>query len=167
MAQEFGCKPIAKYPTTEPFGKDYDRGLKEAFQGGGITKFFSERYEKVRSSTYKLQTLNENTIITKNPANIKAVTSNLNDWNKERRPAGRPLTGETIINTNGAAWKRSRDLVVPLFKRAELNDINNFRKFVDRMITLIPRDGSTQDMQPLLRKLVSIISTPCHCRLCF
>lgn len=155
MARKFGCRPVAKYPYTEPFGQDYDRELKEAFQSGGITKFFSERYDKVGSSTYELHTLNDNVIVTRDHTNVKAVASNPNDWERESRLAGRPFTGENITNTNGMVWKRTRDLMVPLFKRAELNDINNFKVFVDRMIALIPRDGSTLDMQPLVRKLVS------------
>ena len=162
MARKYGCKPIAKYSYKEPFGKDYDREMKEAFHDGGITKFFRGQYDKVGSSTYELHTLNENAIITRDHTNVKAVASNLNDWDREYRRAGRPFTGETIINTNGMAWKQSRDLVAPLFKRAELIYINSFQKFVDRMIAVIPRDGSTLDMQPVVRKLVSNTSTPSH-----
>jgi hypothetical protein len=34
--------------------------------------------------------------------------------------------------------------------------VDGFRKFVDRMLALIPRDGSTVDLQPLFQKLVRL-----------
>lgn len=66
-----------------------------------------------------------------------------------------PFLGRGIFLEDGHAWKRSRDLIKPLFKRAELSDVEGFAKFVDRMFALIPRDGTTVDLQPLFQKLVS------------
>jgi cytochrome P450 monooxygenase len=69
-----------------------------------------------------------------------------------------PFLGRGIFSEDGPAWKRSRDLIKPLFKRAELSDVEGFKKFVDRMLALIPRDGSTVDLKPLFEKLVRVAS---------
>lgn len=78
------------------------------------------------------------------------------DFGREKRRAARGFFGDGILSMNGHEWKQARELVNPLFQRAELTDVDHFRKYVDRMLELIPRDGSTVDMQPLLQKLVSL-----------
>ncbi|KAF2159577.1 hypothetical protein M409DRAFT_70900 [Zasmidium cellare ATCC 36951] len=113
-----------------------------------------EQYKVSGSKTFTVRSWNNKSIFTGEPANTQAIHTNLEDWTQaaERRIVT-PFSRSNIINQDGAAWRHSRDLINPLFKRAELDDVERFKKFVDRMITLIPRDESTVDMHPLLRKL--------------
>lgn len=138
---------------------DYDHKLKEAIQAGHLNKFGMEQYEKCGSSTFEIKTFGESAIFSMEPMNRQALATKPEDWEREDRRGGKPFFGIGILNQNGSAWRRTRDMVNPLFKRAELDELENFGKFVNRMIALIPRDGSTVDLQPLLRKLVSATPT--------
>lgn len=154
IIKKAGCQPIVKYPAREPFGKDYDREQRQAILDGRLNDFARERYEKCGSTTYSLQTLEEHVIHSMEPLNHQALATRLDDWVKEDRRAAQGFFGVGILQQNGAAWRRTRDMVNPLFKRAELSDIGHFKVFVDRWMHLLPRDGSEFDAQPLIRKLV-------------
>ncbi|KHO02101.1 Cytochrome P450 family protein [Metarhizium album ARSEF 1941] len=88
--------------------------------------------------------------------NFRAMLAvNFEDYDKQTvriRPILR-LIGHGIFTKDGPAWKHSRDTLKPLFLRAELSDVDRFKKHVDRMLSLIPRDGSTVDLKPLVCKL--------------
>lgn len=97
-------------------------------------------------------------INTMQSANIQQVAAlSFRDWGKSssRNASASPFLGRGIFSEDGAFWKHSRDLIKPLFARSEISDVNNLGVFVDRLFELIPRDGSTFDIQPLLHKLVS------------
>jgi cytochrome P450 len=64
-----------------------------------------------------------------------------------------PLLGDGIITTDGMQWKRSRNLVNPIFARAQVSELAPLESHVQRLLTLIPMDESTVDMQPLLKML--------------
>lgn len=64
--------------------------------------------------------------------------------------------GPGILTNEGAAWRRSRNLIKPLFKRAELSDVVRFERHVDRLMKVLPRDGQTVDLMPWMAKVVSI-----------
>lgn len=154
IVQKYGCKPMVEYPSAG-WGSDYTKEQEQAIRDGYFNASASEDFEKCGSSTFVRTTLDERMINTTEPLNHQALVTKLDDWHKEPRPAIRAFSRDNVVLQNGHAWRRSRDLVNPLFSRVELSDTENFRIFVDRMIDLIPRDGSTIDMQPLIRKLVS------------
>ncbi|PMD38396.1 cytochrome P450 alkane hydroxylase-like protein [Hyaloscypha variabilis F] len=70
-----------------------------------------------------------------------------------------PFLGDGIITRDGAFWKRSRQLTNPIFSRAQVSTLAPFEVHVGRMIRRIPRDGSTVDLQPLLKMLFLDSST--------
>jgi hypothetical protein len=49
-------------------------------------------------------------------------------------------------------------MIKPIFTRAELSDIDHLASFANRFMALLPDDGSMVDVQPLLRRLVSLLS---------
>lgn len=61
-----------------------------------------------------------------------------------------------LFTKEGNAWKESRNVAKPLFVRAELSDVDGFRKHVDRFMELVPRDGRTIDIGTYLNKLVRL-----------
>jgi cytochrome P450 len=65
----------------------------------------------------------------------------------------KPFLGDGIITVDGAHWKHSRNLINPIFARAQIAELSTFGGHVRRMIEKIPKDGSTVDMQPLLKML--------------
>ncbi|KAI9725511.1 MAG: mitochondrial escape protein 2 [Chrysothrix sp. TS-e1954] len=160
QARKHGCQPIVQHPSNGVVGKTYDDEQKQAWADGELNEWARRQYGRVGSQTYEVRTLHERMIITSEPENYRVITTGLDEWVREERRPGQPFFGVSILNSNGAAWRRIRDLITPMFKRAELDEnIRDFKIFVDRMIALVPRDGTTIDMQPLMRKLFLDSST--------
>jgi len=63
------------------------------------------------------------------------------------------------MTVDGHAWKTSRQLLSPVFTRAQVSELSSFEVHVGRMISRIPRYGSTVDMQPLCKMLFLNSST--------
>ena len=70
-----------------------------------------------------------------------------------------PFIGKGILTTDGAFWEHSRALVRPTFARAQIANLSSLEVHVSRMIDLIPKDGSTVDLQPLFARLALDSST--------
>ena len=90
-------------------------------------------------------------------SNIQHVTAvSFEDWCKvsSRNNASSLFLGKGIFSGDGGFWKYSRNLIKPLFARSEIADVESLSRFVDRLFNLIPRDGSTFDIQPLMHRLV-------------
>lgn len=158
-ARKLGCLPVNKYPHTHPLGFDIYQARIDAVKAGRRNDFDLELFERY-GSTYEERGFLSKIINTTDTANFQAVgTTQFQDFGREARRAAEPFFGHGILSMNGPQWKQARDLVTPLFKRAELMDIEFFKKYVDRLLERLPRDGSTVDMQPLLQKLVSRTGT--------
>lgn len=74
-------------------------------------------------------------------------------------PMCKPFLGQGLLTTDGALWKKSRQMINPVFARAQVSELSTFEKHLDRMISCIPTDGSTIDMQPLCKLLFLDSST--------
>lgn len=154
-AQRIGCLPVNKYPHSHPLGLDLYQARVDAVKAGRRNDFDFELFQN-HGATYEERALFHRIINTTELANIQAVAATqFQDLGRDERRAAEPFFGHGILSMNGSQWRRARDLVTPLFKRAELMDIERFKVYVDRMIDMLPRDSSTVDMQPLLQKLVS------------
>lgn len=69
-----------------------------------------------------------------------------------RKPAG-PLLGDGAFTTDGHIWKRSRELLQPVFSRSQVSQLSGLESHLQRFVERIPRDGSTIDIQPLAQGL--------------
>ncbi|KAF4630632.1 hypothetical protein G7Y89_g7506 [Cudoniella acicularis] len=67
--------------------------------------------------------------------------------------------GDGLFTTDGHAWKKSRQMINPVFARAQVSELSTFEVHLARMIVRIPKDGSTVDMQPLCKMLFLDSST--------
>lgn len=160
-ARCLGCEPANKYPhrlpwMLDPSGKDLQRKRFAALLGGRYNRFYQDKFAQ-HGRTIEERSPVGRTICTIEVENFRAVLAvNFDDYDKKavRTAPILRVIGLGIFTKEGAAWKQSRDLLKPLFMRAELSDVDRFRKHVDRMLSLIPRDGSTIDLKPLLGKMV-------------
>lgn len=75
-----------------------------------------------------------------------------------RLHTGEPFIGKRVFSTDGAYWQYSRELIKPLFARAQVADLATLDLHLDRMMNRIPRDGSTIDLQALLKLMVRFCS---------
>ena len=155
-AFEHGCQEPQKYPHKLPYGIDMLQSRMAAIKAGRYNRLYLEQYQKY-GKTWEENLAGTKVINTMEPANFQQVASlSFQDYGKlaMRNKSLSPLLGNGIFSQDGMSWKRSRDLIKPLFMRAELSDIDSFRVHVDRFLNLIPRDGSTVDLHPLLLRLV-------------
>ena len=155
-ALQHGCREPPRYPHRWPYGIDLLRARMAAIEVGRYNRLYLEQYQKY-GKTWEENLAGTKVINTMEPANFQQVAAHsFHDYGKlaMRNKALSPLLGDGIFSQDGPVWRHSRDLIKPLFMRAELSDLDSFKVHVDRFLSLIPRDGTTVDLQPLLLKLV-------------
>lgn len=116
-----------------------------------------ERQFELYGKTFEEHFFDTKIINTMDAANVQQVAAlSFQDWAKQasRSSSSAPFLGKGIFTEDGPVWKHSRELIKPVFARSQISDVNRLSVFVDRLFKLIPRDGSTIDMQPLFHKLV-------------
>jgi cytochrome P450 len=64
--------------------------------------------------------------------------------------------GNGMLVTDGAQWKTSRTLICPTFDVDHIVNLDRLGPFVDCFMRLLPRDGSTINLLPLLKRLVCL-----------
>lgn len=70
---------------------------------------------------------------------------------------GKGFFGNGMLVTDGLQWKNSRALIRPTFDIAHVVNFDRLSGHVERFMSLLPRDGSTIDLFPLLKRLVCIV----------
>jgi hypothetical protein len=68
-----------------------------------------------------------------------------------RLHTGEPFIGNRVFSTDRAYWQYSRELIKPLFARAQVADLATLDLHLDRMMNRIPRDGSTIGLQAVIK----------------
>jgi len=71
-----------------------------------------------------------------------------------RYEGGKSFFGNGMLVTDGPQWKISRALIRPTFDVAHIANLARLGPHVDQFMTLLPRDRSTIDLLPLLKRLV-------------
>ncbi|KAF2852748.1 cytochrome P450 52A12 [Plenodomus tracheiphilus IPT5] len=143
-------------PCTAVFHKDPILGLDVLRMNAYNTKHLIvlqenlKRFEKM-GHTYHNRLVNKPMIITCEPENVKTILSiKFKDYSlAHRQEAFGPLLGHGIFNADGERWANSRALLRPNFVRDQVADLEAFERHFKLMLKLIPRDGSTVDLQEL------------------
>ena len=154
-AIQHGCQRPRKYRHRDTiFGYDLIAARKEAVKNGQQMKLVMEQFEEY-GKTWAESTFDFKVINTIEVRNIQEVAaSSFQDYIKEDRSPFNPFLGDGILSQDGPKWKHSRNLIKPIFSLAELSDRDLFARHFDRFLDMIPRDGSTIDLLPLLQILV-------------
>jgi hypothetical protein len=116
------------------------------------TRLFNE-YGK----TYKARRAGRTIIRTCDPEVFKAVLStHFENFGMQpiRYEDGKGFFGNGMLVTDGAQWKHSRALIRPVFDIAHVVNFGRLSTHVERFMQLIPRDGATIDIFPVLKRLV-------------
>ncbi|KAF7929677.1 hypothetical protein EAE99_004581 [Botrytis elliptica] len=160
-AQTHGCKPIPRVQSRDPIlGFDTFIKIQKADAAGHRSEAYRALHQQY-GSTFLMNSLGTE-LQTSHAENIQAIcTSSFNDWGvgPMRGTIGLPFLGRGIFTEDGEFWKHSRSLVRPTFSRAEIADLDNFERHVTRFLAFIPKDGSTFDMLPLVKRLFLDTST--------
>lgn len=89
---------------------------------------------------------------TAEPENIKAVLAGqFQDFGKGKKfhEQWKEFLGDSIFATDGSQWHGSRQLIRPQFQKSRISDLHTFEKHIQKMLALVPRDGSTVDISDL------------------
>ncbi|KUL85579.1 hypothetical protein ZTR_08046 [Talaromyces verruculosus] len=64
-----------------------------------------------------------------------------------------PLVGDGVMTLDGARHERARALIRPTFSKTHIENEEAYDLHVQKLIKLLPTDGSTVDLQPLFERL--------------
>ena len=155
-----GCKRPLNYPHKDPvLGLDLFLIYKKAFESGTFLETDRQLY-KLYSKTFETNSFGTTLIKTIEPENAKVVYStSFKNFGLQplRYNTAENLFGNGIIVVDGPLWAHSRALIRTSFETVHITNINFLSPHVNRFMDLLPRDGSTVDLLPLLKRLVCII----------
>lgn len=152
-----GCKPPPRYPHRDPIlGLDYVLAqLKEREEG---TSWAGERSRFARlGRTYEVNSWGNRLIMTMDAQNIREVLGASFDKfgvQEMRMAVSGTFMGPGVFTTDGEYWEYSRKLIAPMFSRSQVSDISALDVHLDRLFERLPRDGSTVELQGLLKLMV-------------
>lgn len=155
--KERGCQPPKAYHHKDLFGFDLYRERQQAATDGRTVQHYDKIFERL-GRTWEERLAEKRIFNTIDPKNIQHVlATGFNDFKKiGQKSSFRNLLGSGIFLSNGTKWKLSRSLIKPTFAKTEISDLDSFGKHAKQFITLLPRDGKTVDVQPLMKKLVRL-----------
>lgn len=159
LIKENGCEPVKEYPHEgilgKLFGFDTMKQNIAAAKRGDFLETARKRNFKY-NNTIKIHNFNRTFIMTMEPENIKAVLSTkFSDFGlgNLRTLTMEPVFGHGIFTSDGKAWERSRAMIRPNFTRQQVADLSMYEAHVQNLLTHVPRDGKTVDLQELFFKL--------------
>ncbi|KAL9623029.1 MAG: hypothetical protein Q9160_002748 [Pyrenula sp. 1 TL-2023] len=157
-----GCQASSGYPHQGFWGYDLYRERLRASKTGQAQKLYGQQFQTY-GKTFEEDFLGTKTINTIEPSILQYVaalaTQDFTRVEQTRRNISLKLIGPGILTTDGAPWKRARDLIKPIFSRAELSDVTILEKHVDHLLHTLPRDGRTIDAQSILMNLFLDVSS--------
>ncbi|KAF7934179.1 uncharacterized protein EAE97_008539 [Botrytis byssoidea] len=122
---------------------------------------WANRFEQF-GDTFAAVLLGNPMIATIDQLNVQTMLgSNFKDYGVQplRRSATLPFLGEGVFTMDGSFWQHPRTLMRPTFTRANVANLPSFEKNLQKFFKLLPEDGSTVDLKPLLCKLFIDTST--------
>jgi cytochrome P450 len=103
------------------------------------------------ANTFSNTIVQLNIITTIDPANIQAVLAqDFSDYDLGGRiHAWGPLVGKGVFTSDGHEWAHRRAMIRPNFTKQQVASLDMFEKHFGHLLALLPRDGSTIDLQKL------------------
>ncbi|KAI9826497.1 MAG: hypothetical protein M1819_007346 [Sarea resinae] len=154
--REHGCKPPAAYVQRPPlFGLDAWREMTSHVQSHTFLEYQLGRFKRI-GNTFQDYVLGRTSIFTIEPENIRtilALKSKDFGLEPERKSSFYSVFREGICTCNGPNWEVSRTLLRTQPATKQVADLQTLEKHVDHLIEVIPKDGSTVDLQDLFFRL--------------
>lgn len=155
-ARKAGCSMPRKYRHKDPIlGLDLFLRRVDSMKSGRSLALDGDLFNTY-GRTVQTNAWGTKQYVTMDPRNIQTICATQVDKFGSapmNNAVCQPLLGDGIITSDGMQWKRSRNLVNPIFARAQVSELAPLERHVRRLLALIPLDGSTVDMQPLLKML--------------
>ena len=153
-----GCEPARKYPHKDPIlGLDLILEDININKKGNHLKALQERFEKYGKTYEQLRPDRTRMVHTMEPKMAQHIATNIQTFGLEPMRYGFPPTrdffGRGILAVDGSFWEHSRALIKPIFGKAQIANLKSLDQHFTRMMSYIPDDGSTVDLQPLFKRL--------------
>ncbi|KAK0120179.1 hypothetical protein ONS95_011585 [Cadophora gregata] len=151
-----GCQPVARYWQWEPFlGLDLVFTMVRALRTNKYLEWLSNLHANM-PKTFSIIFFGGRWIYTTEPEILKAVyATNFKDFGvspiRRHSKGSYPFADKGINTTDGEDWEFSKFLVKPFFEREVYTSLLRIEQHVDKFMTLLPKDGETFDIQPLLQ----------------
>lgn len=163
-ARKQGCSPAPSVQQRDPiFGLDFLVQLYQALRDNRRNVSIRALFDAY-GHTFQVKSWGKTKIFTIEPQNLQSVlATDFASWGVQplRLFAFEPFVGKGIMCSDGKFWEHSRALIKPSFARTQIADLHlaTFDAHVQKLIALIPGDGSTIDLQPLFGRLALDSST--------
>jgi cytochrome P450 len=169
FATSRGCGKLKMRPQWDRlFGIDFFFTVMKKREKGQDLAYFNEMFQEI-GSTFGIVMMGFTLTMTNEPENIQAVLARqFADFEigESRSKGGQQMLGHGILNSDGEAWERGRAMLRPSFVRSQVGDFDLFENNFQRLIDVVPADGSTVDIQEFLSRFVSRMNNPfqiLHC----
>lgn len=151
------CKKLKNAPQRDPFfGIDIFIESEKAIREKRFLQFLAKTFE-AQGSTFQWSLMGDNLIFTNEPKNIQSIlATSFSDFDigETRRKVTMPFWGVGIFNADGSFWAHSRALVRSNFTKELVSDISVYATHVNRLISQVPKDNHSFDIQDLFFRLV-------------
>ncbi|KAM7215549.1 Cytochrome P450 [Rhypophila decipiens] len=157
VARRTGSQDPPKYPHKDPiFGLDLFLLYKKSFQERNFLDLNWHLFKKY-GKTFQANRHGVRIVKTMDPNITKYVHATYFDhFGVEKiRSGAEHLWGDGITVVEGEKWATRRKLIKPAFDVVHISNLENrsLATHVERLMQLIPRDGSAVDLMPLFRRL--------------
>ena len=155
--RQMGCEQPPRYPRRDPILKtDLATQIKKGMKEGNIM-YVARRNFRLYGKTFMARAMGKTILYTMDSDNIHAIVAlEFDKFGVEpvRRPASEKWMGQGIFVTDGHTWDHARRTLKPVFQRAQIGELSVFERHVTNLMKLIPKNGSTVDLQSLFHRLV-------------
>ena len=163
LAKHHGCLPAKQIPSKPLlFGIDRFFANIKAFQEHRFLQTWCQLLRDNNAHTVLMKMFGQHVYLTDDPENVKTMlATNFDTWSLggERIQQMSSYLGHGIFTSEGAAWKRSREMLRPCFERSQVANVSIMEKHTTRLMQNVPKDGTTVDLQPLFHELTLDIAT--------
>lgn len=156
-----GYAPIPHVPQLDPFlGLDVAFAQVTSVKSHTFLLWLRSLHVKAKAKTVSFSFLGKRFIHITEPENMKALFAGplWKDFGVEpmrlNRHATMPFAHKGVGTVDGPEWEVSRSLIKPHFAPGVTKNMECVEQHTDILMSLIPQDGSTFDMQALMQRWV-------------
>lgn len=159
--QREGYGAIPRYPQLDPFlGLDVVFTMVSSLKKHTYLLWLRNLHVAGKAKTVTYSFFGTRFIHTTEPENMKAIFATP-VWKhfgvaplRRNNRATMPFADRGVGTVDGHEWEFSKSLIKPGFARKAVIDTQRLEEHTDNLLSLIPEDGSTFDMQMLLQRWV-------------
>jgi cytochrome P450 len=153
--------PRGVYRNLEPFiAFDMILSLLSAARKKKMLEWFDGNFQTY-GPTFVVRTIPKYAVHTIEADNIKTAYSlRFEDWSvRPARQSFKHLMDGSTFMSDGAAWSHSRGILRPMFVKDRITDLDLYEAHFQKLLKLIPEDGSTFDLGALFHRYAFDVSS--------